>query len=528
MTTAAWMAGLLLVANAGTPETHYIGRRDFEIPIGIKDPSRRGDIKEVRLFVADGKNWQPYGVAGPDKQAFVFHAPEDGVYLFRMSVIGRGTDKQEDGDPNYIVVDTVKPVVRIQSAERQGDDVVVRWQLDEKNPDYKSLRLEYLTSEAPGTPWTAAPVAAPETGQASFHVTGPAVAVRLLVADLAKNESGWEQLPIKNGGTSVAAGGSALPPLGSDAGQTPPPLSGQVADRAWSPTGGGTAPGGLTKAVARTGADAAETGSGGGSGRPMVVAAGGSDAASPAPSPARTPRGTLPPVKMMRKRQVTIDYEVTKYGPSGIKSVELYVTRDDGRTWLRCDGEDNISVPLPTETRGVAAAFKRSLTVELQADGLYGFYLVVKSGAGLGKPPPQNGIDVPQMRIEVDTTAPKADLFEPKPHPTRRDCLILMWKATDNKLGATPITWQWAERPDGDWQTIGGEMPNSGEMVGQVPDITGSYVWQVPASVPPHVYLRLLVRDLAGNESVAQTAQPVLVDLNEPEVKPLDINVNSR
>ena len=139
----------------------------------------------------------------------------------------------------------------------------------------------------------------------------------------------------------------------------------------------------------------------------------------------------------------------------------------------------------------------------------------MKSGAGLGKPPPQNGIDVPQVRIEVDTTAPKADLFEPRPHPTRRDSLVLTWNATDNKLGPTPITLQWAERPDGDWQTIGGgELQNTGE-----------YVWQVPANVPPHVYLRLLVRDLAGNESVAQTAQPVLVDLNEPEVKPLQITV---
>jgi hypothetical protein len=218
---------------------------------------------------------------------------------------------------------------------------------------------------------------------------------------------------------------------------------------------------------------------------------------------------------MVKRRQITIDYEVTKYGPSGVKSVELYVTRDDGRNWLRCDGEDNINAPAPVESRGAPGSLKRSLTVELQADGPYGFYLIVKSGAGLGKPPPQNGIDVPQIRIEVDTTAPKADLFEPRPHPTRRDSLVLSWTASDNKLGPTPITLQWAERPDGDWQPIGGgELPNTGE-----------YVWQVPSNVPPHVYLRLLVRDMAGNESVAQTAQPVLVDLNEPEVKPIQITV---
>jgi hypothetical protein len=220
---------------------------------------------------------------------------------------------------------------------------------------------------------------------------------------------------------------------------------------------------------------------------------------------------------MVRKRQITIDYEVTKFGPSGVKSVELYVTRDDGRTWQRSDGDENISPPTAADTQG-SPSMKRSLTVDLPADGLYGFYLIVKSGAGLGKPPPQNGIDVPQMRIEVDTTFPQAELFEPRPHGTRRDSLVLSWTATDNKFGPTPITLQWSERPDGEWHPIGGgELPNTGE-----------YVWQVPATIPPHVYLQLRVRDMAGNESVAQTGKPVLVDLSEPEVKPLQISVNPR
>src|SRR5262249_50873698 len=159
------------------------------------------------------------------------------------------------------------------------------------------------------------------------------------------------------------------------------------------------------------------------------------------------------------------DYEVTKFGQAGVKSVELYVTRDDGRTWQRSDGEENITTP-PPDAHGLPASLKRSLTVDLPADGLYGFYLVAKSGAGLGKPPPQNGIDVPQMRVEVDTTFPQAELFEPRPHPTRRDSLVLGWTATDNKFGPTPVTLQWAERPDGEWHPIGGgELANTGEFV---------------------------------------------------------------
>jgi hypothetical protein len=531
MGTATWaMACLLLVANSGPADTFYIGQRSFLVPIGIKDPGRRGDIKEVLLYLAapDGKTWQPIGRTTPDKDGFPFRAAEDGSYLFRMAVIDAHSGKKEDGEAKCIIVDTVKPVIEIQSAERQGDDVVVRWNVVERNPSWPTLRLEYLASATPDAAWTPVSVPAPESGQTTFHVDGPAAAVRLSMTDLAKNESGWVEHPVRNGGGIAAAGatgGSALPPLGGDAGHAPGMLSGQV-DHGWSPAPqGGAVPTGLTK----TGADASSDTVGGGV-RPAIVAGSDSGPGTAPVGPARQPRGPLPAVQMVKKRQVTIDYEVTKFGPSGIKSVELYVTRDDGRSWVRCDGEDNINVQAPAEPRGGPGSLKRSLTVDLQADGLYGFYLIVKNGAGRGKPPPQNGIDVPQMRIEVDTVAPKAVLFEPRPHASRRDSLVFCWSAADKNLGPAPVTLQWSERPDGEWHAIGGgELPNAGDHAGEMVEgitITGSYDWQVPANIPARVYLKLLVRDLAGNESVAQPDQPQLVDLSEPEVKPLQITVS--
>jgi hypothetical protein len=493
------MACLLLAASADPGDKFYLPRRDFQIPIGISDPAKRPYIKEILLYQSpDGQAWQFYDRTTPDKGSFVFRAPGDGTYFFKMSVVNPTTGKQEDDRPRCVIVDTAKPLLRLISAERQGEDVLVRWDLVEQNPDYATLKLDYRASDDLAAPWVPVQVTAPASGQASFRAPGPMARVRMSVMDLAKNESDVVELPVRNssGATVSAAGTSGLPPLAGDGAAAPGPLPGPVADRGWSP-----APAGVVPAAAST-------------------------TVPPAP---RTPRGPLPTVQMVRKRRITIDYEVTKYGPSGIKSVELYVTRDDGRNWQRCDGEDNVNAALPTDSRSMGPALKRSLTVDLQADGVYGFYLVVKSGAGLGKPPPQNGVDVPQMRIEVDTTAPVAVLHQPQPHPGRRDSLILTWRASDNKLGPTPITLQWAERPDGDWQPIGAsELPNAGELVGQLPDITGSFVWQVPTTIPAHVYLRMLVRDQAGNECVAQTAEPVLVDLNEPEVKPLQISVNSR
>jgi hypothetical protein len=39
----------------------------------------------------------------------------------------------------------------------------------------------------------------------------------------------------------------------------------------------------------------------------------------------------------------------------------------------------------------------------------------------------------------------------------------------------------------------------------------------VPANVPPAVFLKLTVKDQAGNIAVAQTQDALLVDLNIPE-----------
>jgi hypothetical protein len=148
-----------------------------------------------------------------------------------------------------------------------------------------------------------------------------------------------------------------------------------------------------------------------------------------------------------------------------------------------------------------------SLTIDVPGEGRYGFYLVVRSGVGLGKPPPQAG-EPPQMRLEVDTTPPQAEVYQLKPAPGQRDALVVSWSARDANLTDKPITLEWAERRDGRWESIGGELPN-----------TGSFIWKVPGTVPPRVFLRLTVRDSAGNVGVAETPEPVTVDLNEPEAR---------
>ena len=130
--------------------------------------------------------------------------------------------------------------------------------------------------------------------------------------------------------------------------------------------------------------------------------------------------------------------------------------------------------------------------------------LVVKNRAGLGKKPRPG--DVPEIRIEIDTTLPDAKLYEPSADPQHADQVLLRWIATDKNLTAAPISLEYAEKADGPWQPIATDLENSGR-----------YSWKVGPAVPVQVYLRVKVRDKAGNESVGVTRQPQYIDFTEPE-----------
>jgi hypothetical protein len=185
----------------------------------------------------------------------------------------------------------------------------------------------------------------------------------------------------------------------------------------------------------------------------------------------------------------------------------VYVTTDEGATWEKSQADPNVTLPVTPEMRG-SQPVRGNVTVNLAKDGvIYGFYLVVKSRAGLGKEPPRPG-DPPQVRIELDTMQPEAELYAPQPDPGHPDCLALTWKATDRNLAANPVSLEWSARPEGPWTFIGeAQLAN-----------TGRYLWHVQENTPAKVYLRLSVRDSAGNTAVAQTSQPVPIDLTPPSI----------
>jgi hypothetical protein len=547
------MAWLMLVSGTVPADVSPINQRKFEIPIQI-DAASRSKIKELKLFSStdEGRSWQEVAVTGPDKGAFVYYAPTDGEYWFLVQIV----DQQSRPDPADIyklppdvkvlkvLVDTLKPLLRIVSAERQGDDVAVSWEIQEDHPDLATLKLEYRAADAELYQWQSTTLDPGMHGQTHFRVTNPAaLTIRMQVQDLAGNltTTQAEVAALPAPATTVASASSTgshstslisredkmphldMPPIkpptvGSDRGPALPSDAGLGSSGPSAPPehpsvqqGAPLAhsePRGLADHSAGQGAIVPPPWSNPESGTHLVATTENNIPPMP-PSPTvsstRPAAAQLPSLQVINSTQVTLEYEVGKFGPSGVGSVEVYLTRDDGATWQRFAADQEVKIPPSPEPGGPAASIRRPITVELPGEGVYGFYLVVRSGAGLGKPPPQNG-DPPQMRIEVDTTRPVAQLFAPEPVAGRRDALILNWTASDRNLASTPITLQWAERQGGPWETIGADLPNSGH-----------HTWKLPPNLPYRVFLRLSARDTAGNLGIAETREPVLVDLSEPD-----------
>jgi hypothetical protein len=204
-----------------------------------------------------------------------------------------------------------------------------------------------------------------------------------------------------------------------------------------------------------------------------------------------TPKPTAASVRMVNTKHISLNYEIKDVGPSGVSAVELWYTQD-GKRWEK---SDTISKPRPP------------FVVDLKDEGLYGFTLLARNGVGLGKRPPSSG-EQPQVWVEVDVTKPVVKLLDIQPGLIGdSQHLSICWKATDTNLGQRPITLSYAEQVAGPWSVIAANIEN-----------TGVYAWQLPPVAPPKFLLRVEAVDLVGNVGIAQTPDPILLDLSQPTV----------
>jgi hypothetical protein len=213
-----------------------------------------------------------------------------------------------------------------------------------------------------------------------------------------------------------------------------------------------------------------------------------SDAGPTLPAP---PLGERP--RMVNSRTFELEYDVDSVGPSGIGRVELWGTRDGGQTW---------------QSFAVDNDHRSPLQVGVKEEGAYGFRVVVTNGAGFGGKPPVAG-DQPDLAIGVDLTKPTARIVSAKQGAdSESGQLIVSWQADDQMLAARPVSLSFSENNGGPWSPIAAGLEN-----------TGRYAWSIDNRTPAKVYLRLEVRDEAGNVGTHETTEPAVIDQSHPTVR---------
>lgn len=506
----------------------YTNKNRFRIPYN-SDPAemRKLGAKEIRLYVSEdrGTKWDLAQSVAPDAGKFQYQAAKDGEYWFSVRTVdtqGKMYPEEEVSQPGLIViVDTTAPLLEMRLTQVAPGRVALAWTCNDLNLDPTQLKMEFVQPGADSWQMMGVVPKAADSTEWSIPQSG-AVSVRGAVSDLAgnvgRNETRLDvstptqpasrptvpdlSQPIAN--QPAATETAALPPtipandpnsLASNgqategAGVPGPttieqPLPGPMMNQQVASSMPGTAP------AVRAGEDQLPTAT-----RPLTNFV--TSTRTTAPYGGNPYAGAGRRVRMVNSRQFNIAYKLQDVGPSGVSSVEMYITRDDGSTWQKYGDDPDRTSPF---------------SVIVPDEGLYGLNLVVRSGVGLAADPPQAG-DKPAMVIQVDQTAPLIELLPiEQGQGATANNLLIRWRTREEHPAEKPVFLYYSLSRQGPWQPIALGM-----------DDAGQFAWSVGPGVPSKFFLRLEIRDAAGNLARVETPEPLMVDLSRPTADIVDI-----
>lgn len=451
----------------------------FSIPFRLDppaDPSQQA--VEVHLFVSHdkGAHWQQYARANPNQKQIPFRTASDGEFWFAI----RTLDQAKRLHPEKItlpglrvIVDTTPPKMQLSSQCGQAGQINVQWQINENHPKPESLSIQYRLS--PDGPWQAVALSENnysindniEKGEVSWwpQPGSKEVQIRAEISDSAGNKS------VSHMQVKIDADTAPKPNL-AGTGNNNSEKTERTVDRPFT-------------------TDSQSSGLSLGINPPIANRYQSSNETTTDPELRLLPSGERP--RMINTRLFELDYDLESVGPSGISRVELWGTRDGGRSWRLFAVDDDNRSPI---------------SVSVDDDGIYGFRIVATSGAGLAEQPPKNG-ELPAIWVGVDLSKPNARIVSAEVSKNSDESkLTVCWEASDKMLADRPITLSFSANPNGPWTTIATGLEN-----------TGRYNWSIDSNVPPLIYIRLEARDEAGNLAVYDRKEPVALDQKRPSAK---------
>jgi hypothetical protein len=436
----------------------YLSDININVPIANAAKDRYVQL-ELYSAPVGSRNWVRSDTIAPDKGRFIFRAPGDGAYLLAVrgilpGGIGQPQNLSDLRPMKTVVIDTIRPQVTLRQLTAQPGTFALGWEIRDENLDLSTFRLEYRWPDQSGSSWQLLP---------TDFAPGELQAVGSHAWNLPTRERVEVRLTVRDRAGNLGERVLML---------APPGIPGEA--------------GGQSKSLV----------------------------------PQQTGRGG---VLIKNKREFTLNCDIVDVGPSRLATVELYWTKDK-QTWKKYPetgpANGGLVGELPTRPDKVEVSEgteRRKLPFKADADGLYGFRIVARSGAGRGEPPPKAG-DEPTAWVLIDTTPPLATLTKVVPGNAEGNrSLHLQWTASDENLRPDPITLQYSLDGKTDWQPIAVNLPHkSGQQ--------GNYTWMISNPSLCRFHVRLVVEDLAGNTTEDVWAEPVIVDPSVPRVRNIVID----
>lgn len=571
----ALVSGLLIVAAgvvawaakpaapAADKPPKYIRYSAFRLSFDFPAKADKERPVEVQLHVSEdrGETWKRAEKKPPGEKQFVFRAAKDGEYWFMCRTKYASGQYLPGGPPGAeikIIVDTAQPLLDLTAKRGVGGEVHVCWTLSDAHLAPESFKIAYQLG-GPGKSWQNVALDPPSPGAPGQELKGEiaflpqglaadggAVTVRAEASDRAGNHTVAERpvIAAEDAAESIAqathasASQTAPPPAAAEtlagprldpqqpADRTPPEMADRfpgsdpqrtafpvAADEPTGPSAGLADPSNRRPPPAET-ARYERTAYGPPEVkpqpterepiRPPVAArypAPQAEAAADEEHRAETVESELLPPgihpHMVNKQQFELLYDVESVGSAGIAQIELWGTNDGGQHWLSYGFDDDARSPM---------------LVNVDGEGLYGFRVVVKTGAGLEGAAPKSG-DAPDVWVGVDLTKPLGNLISAEQGGGEEAGeLVIAWEAADERLAPRPISLRMSESPQGPWHTIASGLEN-----------TGHYAWRLDQRTPQKFFLRLEVRDEAGNLRIDDSTEPVTIERFRPQGRIRDV-----
>ncbi|MEX2174712.1 MAG: hypothetical protein WD872_10145 [Pirellulaceae bacterium] len=540
-------------AKAELPLPYVTRQSDVEIPFSVK-PGNTPDSQPaaVRVFVSwdRGESWHFYEERKPEEGRFRFKPKQDGEFWFATQTVDRSgrTDSGEPRQPQLrLLIDTQKPQLLAQPRVPRRGEVQFAWSAADTSLNPASLKIEYQDAAGSGGVWQQVQVdpAAVQsgggqmTGRVTFEPAGSSQSINLRaeVADAAGNIAYFSQR-LTLAPPALTRQNSAAPPpdrtatrwpssnpyaspvdegraLLADAGLLDEGAQGWRAEKPATPPFVDN-PYAKREALVAASPVADSRGPIEAESLPPPNALRAEDLPSPteaapaevAPQPETLPESLapvneLPPTeeavgtpagsrpRLTNSRRFSLEYDVETVGPEGLADVELWGTSDGGQTWVKWGSDPDRQSPFDVEVNGEAS---------------YGFRVVIVGKSGLTSNAPRNG-DTADIWVGIDLTRPTARLVSAAyGQEELAGKLDIRWEAADPNLTDRPVTLAIGDRPDGPFNSIAAGLPNSGQ-----------YFWEFDPRSPRQIYLRLEVRDQAGNVAIDQLTEPIRVEGLQPK-----------